>query len=160
MTAIVQAECTDLWNAYFDQHGVDFIMTPSLWGDAATYNDVVSGSGSLSVKQADNAYKVQTSEGFYSKRAFYSFTKLWAVPKLLIPLGLDALGRPVSCTAWGKAVPRQHLYDDTFAKTWDIAFMYKVRKAVEAIYVAKPELRRKEPGLNEDVFGGATSAKL
>ena len=67
MTAIVQAECTDLWNAYFDQHGVDFIMTPSLWGDAATYNDVVSGSGSLSVKQADNAYKVQTSdlsEGF------------------------------------------------------------------------------------------------
>ena len=34
MTAIVQAACTDLWNAYFDEHDIDFILTPSLWSDS------------------------------------------------------------------------------------------------------------------------------
>ena len=43
-----------------------------------------------------------------------------AVPKLTIPLGLDAEGRPVSVTAWGRAVPVEHLYDDEFAKTHDL----------------------------------------
>jgi hypothetical protein len=155
MTALVQAECTELWNAYFIEHGVDFILTPSLWGDPASYTELASGVSTVSVRQPGGTYKAEALERGYQKRSFWGFTKLWAVPKILIPLGLDAQGRPVSCTCWGKAVPKESMYDDAFAKSWDIPFMYKVRRAVEAIYASPmgPELRRQEPALNADIFG-------
>ena len=122
--------------------------------------------------------------------SFWSFTKQWAVPKLLIPLGpssnpsvhsrqqlapavrlrhtqscdlrshrahpvshttirlgLDVHGRPVSCTCWGKAVPVESLYDDDFVKTWDLPFMYKVRRACwckhdrSCLYTTMPAFR-------------------
>ena len=93
--------------------------------------------------------------------AFWGFAKLWAVPKMLIPLGVDDLGRPVSCTAWGKAVPREHLYDDEFVKTFDLEFLYKVKRAVQSMQ-SVPALSRKEPPLNDDIFGlpAAVSAKV
>jgi len=76
-----------------------------------------------------------------------------AVPKLLIPLGVDAEGRPVSCTCWGKAVPRAHLYDDEFAKSWDLEFMYKVQRLVWTLHGdASLGLQPTEALLNSDVF--------
>lgn len=92
------------------------------------------------------------------------FAKLWAVPKMLVPLGVDELGRPVSCTCWGKAVPRESLYDDEFVKTWDLEFLYKVKRAVQTMH-AVPDLSRKEPTFNDDIFalppaGAETAAKL
>ena len=120
-------ECTDLWNQYFDTHAVDFILTPSMWGDGMEWQGMVHNKCHLNVKQPDGSYAMEETDGFWAG-AFMSFAKPWAVPKLLIPLGYDAEGRPVSCTCWGKAVPRAHLYDDEFAKTWDLEFMYKVRR--------------------------------
>ena len=150
MTAIVQAECTDLWNAYFDAHDIDFILTPSLWADPTVYADSVRREGPLNVKQPDGAYAVEIVQK--PSGAFWGFAKLWAVPKMLVPLGMDEQGRPVSCTCWGKAVPRESLYDDEFAKTWDLEFLYKVKRAVEAMH-AVPALCRQEPPLNDDIFG-------
>jgi Asp-tRNA(Asn)/Glu-tRNA(Gln) amidotransferase A subunit family amidase len=160
MHGLVQAECTDLWNAYFDEHDVDFILTPSTWGDASTYPELCSGGATLNVKQSDGSYAMQFLENGASKRSFWGFTKNWAVPKMLVPLGLDAEGRPVSCTCWGKAVPRASLYDDDFPKTWDLPFLYRVRRAVEAVH-ADPALRRAENALTlGDIFCAASAAKL
>lgn len=163
MQGFVQAECTDLWNAYFDTHGIDFVLTPSVWGDATTYPELCRGDVMLNVKQADGSYKMETVKNGAGKKSFFGFTKNWAVPKLLIPLGEDSQKRPVSCTCWGKAVPREHLYDDEFVKTWDLDFIYKVQRAVLAIH-SDPALQRIEPKFNDDIFGTSSasphSAKL
>ena len=72
---------------------------------------------------------------------------------MLVPLGVDELGRPVSCTCWGKAVPRAHLYDDEFAKSWDLEFMYKVQRLVWTLHGdASLGLQPTEALLNSDVF--------
>jgi Asp-tRNA(Asn)/Glu-tRNA(Gln) amidotransferase A subunit family amidase len=101
------ADTQDLWNAYFDAHDVDFILTPSLWADATVYTDTVRQARPLSVKQKDGNYTVQIVPK--PNGAFWGAFKLWAVPKMVVPLGLDSAGRPVSCTAWGKAVPKANL---------------------------------------------------
>lgn len=150
-----RAECTDLWNAYFDEYNIDFILTPSLWSDVSKYTEGVRGARPLNVKQADGGYAME--EVPKGVGAFWGFAKLWAVPKMLIPLGLDELGRPVSCTCWGKAVPRESLYDDEFVKTFDLNFLYKVKRAVQTMH-AVPELQRQEPPLNDDIFGSPTAA--
>ena len=38
---LYQAECTDMWNRYFDDHGVDFILTPSMWGDSMDWQGMI-----------------------------------------------------------------------------------------------------------------------
>ncbi len=149
-----RAECTDLWNAYFDEHGIDFILTPSLWSDVTLYTEGVRGTKPLNVKQADGSYVME--EVPKGVGAFWGFAKLWAVPKMLVPLGVDGKGRPISCTCWGRAVPRESLYDDEFVKTFDLEFLYKVRRAVQTMH-AIPELQRQEPPLNDDIFGPATA---
>lgn len=83
--------------------------------------------------------------------------KNWAVPKLLVPLGHDVEGRPVSVTCWGRAVPKESLYDDDFPKTFDLDFLYKVGRAVAAMH-AVPELRRVEPKFNDDIFATPAAA--
>ena len=55
----------------------------------------------LNVKQADGSYAME--EVPKGVGAFWGFAKLWAVPKMLVPLGVDELGRPVSCTCWGRS---------------------------------------------------------
>ena len=52
---LCRAECTDLWNAYFDEHDIDFILTPSLWSDVTYYTEGVRGERPLNVKQEDGA---------------------------------------------------------------------------------------------------------
>ena len=59
MTDVCRAECTDLWNSYFDEHGIDFILTPSLWGDPTYYTEGVRSVRPLNVKQADGTYQME-----------------------------------------------------------------------------------------------------
>ena len=113
----------------------------------------------LNVKQEDGSYKmVDVPKG---NGAFWGFAKIWAVPKMLIPLGVDENGRPVSCTCWGRATPTESLSDDEFAKTMDLEFLYKVKKACGVMHEV-PELQRVEPKLNDDIFKSApmSAAKL
>ena len=74
------------------------------------------------------------------------------VPKLTIPLGLDPQGRPVSVTAWGRAVPIEHLYDDDYARTFDLEWMYKVGAMVDALHAEGTGLQRAEPPCNDDLL--------
>ena len=74
------------------------------------------------------------------------------VPKLTIPLGLDLEGRPVSVTAWGRAVPVEHLYDDDYARTHDLEWLHKVGTVVEALHANGSGLQRVEPPCNADLF--------
>ena len=60
------------------------------------------------------------------------------VPKVTVPVGLDAAGNPVSVEFWGRAGPQgatslDWAYDDEFAKTADLSFLYAVKPLVEAI---------------------------
>ena len=78
----------------------------------------------------------------------YCWFKHFPVPKLTIPLGLDAKSRPVSVTAWGRAVPPESLYDDAFAKTFDLEWMHKVGRVVAALHATGTGLQRVEPPMN------------
>ena len=151
-------ECTVLWNQYFEDHAVDFICTNSTWADVETYAEMARGDGDVNVKQLDESYAVERLAKGRGRSSFWSFAKQWAVPKLLVPLGCDSLGRPVSCTLWGKAVPPEHLYDDEFVKTWDLGFMHRARRAVVSLH-ADPALRRVEPPLTADVWAPKSSRR-
>ena len=52
------------------------------------------------------------------------------VPKLAVPAGLDAQGRPLGLLLWGRAVPPEQLYNDSFARTFDLRFLYQARALV------------------------------
>ena len=47
-------------------------------------------------------------------------------------------------------MPVEHLYDDEFAKTHDLEWMYKVKSVVEALHAAAG-LQRVEPPLNSNL---------
>ena len=77
------------------------------------------------------------------------------VPKLTIPLGLDSEGRPVSVTAWGRAVPVEHLYDDDYARIHDLEWLHKVGAVVEALHANGSGLQRVEPPCNADLISSS-----
>ena len=67
---LCRAECTDLWNAYFDEHGIDFILTPSLWSDVTYYTEGVRGKRPLNVKQEDGASTLLYSLQLYCRLSY------------------------------------------------------------------------------------------
>lgn len=82
------------------------------------------------------------------------------MPKLMIPIGLadDESGgsgsdgaRPVAMLLWGRGPPVEQMYNDSFARTWDLDFMYKAKAIVDAIH-ARPELRRVDAPLVANLF--------
>lgn len=90
----------------------------------------------------------------------YMAFKCIPIPKLMVPTGLDPQGRPTAVLFWGRAPPVEKLYDDEFAKTFDLDFLYKVRPLVELLQ-ADEGLRRKDAPLVANLFeqqGGAASS--
>ena len=72
------------------------------------------------------------------------------IPKIVVPTGLDSTGRPTAIQIWGRAIPADKLYDDDFARTADLDFLYTAKVLVEAIQ-AEPALARVDAPLVADL---------
>ena len=73
------------------------------------------------------------------------------IPKLMVPNGLEAQGRPTGIQLWGRAMPPEQIYDDAFAKTCDLDFLYTAKVLVDLIQ-ADPALKRADAKLVADLF--------
>ena len=82
----------------------------------------------------------------YSNPQFHGRSRLQdaPIPKMMVPTGLDAQGRPTSVLLWGRGVPADRLFDDKFATTHDIEFLHTVRRLVEALH-DNTDLQRRDP---------------
>ena len=72
------------------------------------------------------------------------------IPKLVVPTGLDSAGRPTAVQIWGRATPADQLYEDDFARTADLDFLYTAKVLLEAIQ-AEPALARVDAPLVADL---------
>ena len=94
---------------------------------------------------------VRTGPGVLWDVCSYCAYKNIPVPKVTVPVGTDADGKPVSVEFWGRAGPsnatdKMWAYDDAYAKTGDLPFLYTIKPLVEAI-AADPALMRVDAAL-------------
>lgn len=68
------------------------------------------------------------------------------IPKVVVPIGTDANGAPMSFTIWGKAMAGDDHFNDKASATFDLEFLYKVKKVVAALHApGSPLLRVASP---------------
>jgi len=137
-----QDEYIDAWNSYFDEYGVDVIMTPSQYCDALTFECQADSTCTIGSADGDKA----NSPLVHCNCMSYSVTKMIPVPKVTVPVGLNADGHPVSITFWGRSGPknaddRLWRYEDSWAKTGDVEFLHIVAALVKELEETQ-ELKR------------------
>jgi Asp-tRNA(Asn)/Glu-tRNA(Gln) amidotransferase A subunit family amidase len=149
-----RAEVAAVWNSYFDARGVDVIMTPAQLTDAISYADMANASVPIRVDNVTVGRDIGASNGFFT------FFKSIPVPKLSVPLGLDPrTGRPVGVLLWGRAQPPEQIFNDSFARTFDLPFLYTAKALVAALH-AEPSLRRANAPLVADLFPPTAEEEL
>ena len=122
------------YNSYFDTHGVDFLVLPAGCSGTPDVADYRS-------KPAMTAYV----------QHFIRPLKELHIPKLLVPTGVDADGRPTAVQVWGRAGVYWDMFDDVRSSESSIRFLHAVRPLVEAMH-ADDDLRRREPALVKNIF--------
>lgn len=148
-----QARLTDVWNSYFETHEVDVIVTPPQFADAVSYADAARCTVPVRRPRADvpGGFEIVGGSLSGSNTVSYMAFKNIAIPKLMVPTGCDAHGRPTAVAFWGRAVPAEKLYDDAYVRLYDLDFLYTVRPLVEALQ-ADPTTRRVDAPLVSDLF--------
>lgn len=69
------------------------------------------------------------------------------VAKVTVPIGLDENGAPMSFTIWGRAMPASETFCDSCAVTFDLEFLYKVKKVIAVLHAEGSPLVRVPSGL-------------
>eukprot|EP00931_Biecheleriopsis_adriatica_P115465 TRINITY_DN91250_c0_g1_i1.p1 TRINITY_DN91250_c0_g1~~TRINITY_DN91250_c0_g1_i1.p1 ORF type:complete len:639 (-),score=81.76 TRINITY_DN91250_c0_g1_i1:263-2080(-) len=146
-----QSRIISLYNSIFDRLQVDVLMTPPQLPNAVSYVDAASANIPVTYEDAfGNIHSLR--QGTMGAMAwFYGYFKCIPVPKLVVPTGLDDQGRPTSVEFWGRAMPSERIFDDDFAKTYDLTFLYQARALVESLH-SDPSLRRVDAPLVNDLF--------
>ena len=147
----LQAETIEVYNSLFDDYNLDVIMIPVVLGDACTYEDMAQDTCPLKRRAVDGEGWVDSIGSYWlSMYTNMNTLKNIPIPKLVVPTGLDDQGRPTAVQLWGRALPVAHLYDDAFARTYDLEFLYTA-KAMVGLIQAEPALARVEPALVADL---------
>eukprot|EP00928_Gymnodinium_smaydae_P070005 TRINITY_DN53953_c0_g1_i1.p1 TRINITY_DN53953_c0_g1~~TRINITY_DN53953_c0_g1_i1.p1 ORF type:complete len:669 (-),score=68.12 TRINITY_DN53953_c0_g1_i1:261-2141(-) len=153
----MQPEIVRVYNSYFDENNVDVILVPGLFSDAPTWEDSAAGTCPLRAWK-DGEWTIVSGNLSQCQMPIMFLLKNIPIPKLAVPTGLDTHGRPSGVQLWGRAIPVEHLYDDDYAKTFDLDFLYKARVLVDLIH-AKPALRRTDASLIADSLNGCSSGQ-
>mmetsp|Transcript_59394 Transcript_59394/g.111906 ORF Transcript_59394/g.111906 Transcript_59394/m.111906 type:complete len:192 (+) Transcript_59394:51-626(+) len=153
--AVKRPEMVRLWNSYFDEHGVDLIMTPPQRA-IVTYTDAAASTVQVRTSTCSSCPYRDVPSSINEAAPFYAMFKEIPIPKLLVPTGLDQDGRPTGILFWGRAVPSDSIDNATFAKTFDLGFLYRVKTLLDLIQ-AEPTLKRAHAPLVADLFEHVTS---
>lgn len=94
-----------VFSRHTDSTGIDLHMRQKLY-----HTDIV--------RSVDLLTRYIRSYSLAMDQVHYCWFKAFAVPKVTIPLGTDELGRPVSCTVWGRAIEKEMMYDDECKTTF------------------------------------------
>lgn len=140
---VYQTIAPDYWNMLFDMYGLDMIVTPTQFSATSTYAEKASSSIPVEFKMEDGSYEVlEDGSTGDTNSLHYSYFKMMHIPKVVIPVGLDAQGRPISLTFWGRAMPAETTFCDSCSITEDIEWLYKVKKVIASLHVDGSALAR------------------
>ncbi|GAB5364056.1 hypothetical protein AAMO2058_000936700 [Amorphochlora amoebiformis] len=136
-------DMVSVWNSYFDKTGVDVIMVPAQLCDAIKFSRMANSSCTMGGGIEASLSKCNIIS--------YSFAKSIPIPKVIVPVGLSPAGTPISIMFLGRSGPKNATdnmwrFDDEWAKTSDVDFLYTVDTLVKQIW-SEAKLRRKEPSL-------------
>mmetsp|Transcript_28772 Transcript_28772/g.52169 ORF Transcript_28772/g.52169 Transcript_28772/m.52169 type:complete len:166 (-) Transcript_28772:29-526(-) len=135
----IKSDC-EAYNSIFDQNDLDLLLLPAGFGATPELSRLSEGTCTMtSLGGEGRMEKAGPSQLFMLH--FFSFKHLH-IPKMVIPTGLTADGRPTAVQIWGKAVPYEHMFDDSVAAKHDADFLYLVRRVSAAI--------QKQPGLSRE----------
>jgi len=142
------------WNSYFDEHQVDMIMTPVSFCDAVTYECAATDSCTLQMGSEGKDYKTVGGSLFEDCNSLFLAFKSIPIPKVVVPIGVDADGNPSSVIFWGRSGPQgmrkggdwSWLYDNDYARENDLEFLYKVNSLVDVLH-KESSLQRSLPQL-------------
>lgn len=127
----------EAYNSYFETTGADLIMIPA--ARAATPDLADLAGNTLALTKLDGAVEKGSVTEFSIVHLWYF--KNIAIPKMLVPTGLTADGRPTAVQFWGKAVPYEKMFDDAYSAQQDADFLHLVKRVADALQV-DPDLRR------------------
>merc|ERR1712182_142886 len=85
------------------------------------------------------------------------------IPKMVVPTGLSADGRPTAVQFWGRALSYEEMFDDAASARHDADFLHLMKKLAEAMHAADPSLQREDAKKNSLGFerrGGKTGVIL
>eukprot|EP00747_Dinoflagellata_sp_TGD_P194183 gnl/TRDRNA2_/TRDRNA2_61310_c0_seq1.p1 gnl/TRDRNA2_/TRDRNA2_61310_c0~~gnl/TRDRNA2_/TRDRNA2_61310_c0_seq1.p1 ORF type:complete len:128 (-),score=28.41 gnl/TRDRNA2_/TRDRNA2_61310_c0_seq1:6-389(-) len=125
-------------------------MTPPQLSNAITFADAAGSTIPVRRRSGTGFITARGDWGMCNGTSYFAFKNI-SIPKLIVPTGLDSAGRPTAVAFWGRALPAEKLYDDAFARTFDLDFLYKVKPLVDLIQ-AEPSLRRADATLVADLF--------
>jgi len=149
----LRAAGADAWNRLFDEEKLDAILIPG-YLHTPTYECMAGSTCEHQVKNMTSGEVVSRAE-FTSLQSLFMHTlsmKHIPLPKMMVPVGLDSVGRPVGLQLLGRAGPPGsrglgYSYDAELLKVVDVPFLKAAKALVEAMVSADPSLKRVEPSL-------------
>lgn len=141
--SVWQTLAPEYWNAYFDEYDLDMIITPTQFTSTQLYAENAEANGPIEILQEDGSYEIEYISGTSLSGAYhYTTFKMLHISKVTVPIGLDAEGRPISFTIWGRAMPAEEMFCDECSVTFDTEFLYKVKKVIDVLHAEGSELMR------------------
>ena len=142
----------DAWNSIFDKYDLDFILVPTLFCDALTYECMGDSSCTMrySANESDPLHDIGTVIPDCTSVSLFGW-KFIPITKIAFPVGKDPLGNPVSMQLLARSGPpkkpksRTWIFDDAYAKTHDIPILHKAKTITDAVQAADPDLARMDP---------------
>ena len=137
------------YNAYFDDHDLDFILIPAAYSSTPLLHQTADGSVPLWGPNGE----AKVGHSWFALYPHNSLLKELHIPKLAIPTGLGSDGRPTGIQIWGRALPYEHMFSDERSTEHSITFLHLAAKVVRCLH-ADLELQRQSPGIVRPCGGG------
>jgi Asp-tRNA(Asn)/Glu-tRNA(Gln) amidotransferase A subunit family amidase len=153
----VPAAMSDLYNKYFDTHGVDLMMGPTDYCEKATWTDDFTGNcdgGNPIFKQS--ATSTTMCSGICNSVGVNGGAdKMFTKAKFVVPIGLTDTGAWFNLHFMSRAGPKnypvpasQWVYDEVGPQTWNLEEMYIIKRLYSILTAADPKMKRAEATLN------------
>ena len=147
---VLRPKALKAWNMLFDEHNLDAILVPGFM-HTPTMACGAAKTCAHRVLDLTNG-EIETVGNFSSLDNVVPshMNKHVPLPKMMVPVGKDASGKPVALMFMGRAGPvgasdLAYAFDDELLRGLDVPFLRDVDTLVEAMVAADPSLARVAP---------------
>ena len=147
---VLRPKALKAWNMLFDEHNLDAILVPGFMHTPT----MACGAAKTCAHRVLNLEtgEVETVANFSSIDNVMPshMNKHVPLPKMMVPVGKDAAGKPVALQFMGRAGPvgasdLAYAFDDELLRGLDVPFLRDVDTLVNAMVAADPSLARVAP---------------
>ena len=151
----VPAAMSDLYNQYFDTHGVDLMMGPTDYCEKATWSDDFLGTCDGGNPIFKPSALQMCSSVCNSVGVNGGADKMFTKAKFVVPIGLTDTGAWFNLHFMSRAGPKNYavpasewVYDEEGPKTWNLEEMYIIKRLYSILTAADVNMTRAEATLN------------